>query len=349
MLKKRNTGPFTVLLSAIFLIAGCTAPLKENAQPTPTQTPAAQIAAVRQPTKQERAAALEKAVCSGIRTALAQYVFAPSLTMEELALQAGTWIEIARDIPEIVEREFQKACADQGIQPGALRCMAATWQFVAALFHRYGPDAPSFIAKHMNISLTESGEAELDAQLADMKAIMAGEEKTQVFGVTLTYTYLNTVYNDQGEEVPYAQYALDDAYVSALHDPLPGAHIKDGWYKSRDAGKRKHTGTDIRAKEDTPIHSCTDGVVLYIGVNEGAGNYVVVQDDAGFEYHYYHMVRMTDFLKEGDRVSAGDIVGNVGNTGNSSANHLHLGIISPEFTYINPYPVLRDMRKLQKQ
>lgn len=99
-------------------------------------------------------------------------------------------------------------------------------------------------------------------------------------------------------------------------------------------------GTDIWAAENTEIYSCTDGIVTFIGSNSVMGNAVIVEDDYGYEYHYYHMVRLTDFLKEGDSVSAGDLVGHVGNTGNSARDHLHLTIIAPDGYYVNPYPYL---------
>lgn len=56
------------------------------------------------------------------------------------------------------------------------------------------------------------------------------------------------------------------------------------------------------------------------------------------------MVQLTTFLSEGDRVEQGQLIGHVGNTGNSDAPHLHLSIIAPEYVYINPYPVLARVR-----
>ena len=63
-------------------------------------------------------------------------------------------------------------------------------------------------------------------------------------------------------------------------------------------------------------------------------------DQSGYEFHYYHLVRMTDFLKEGDLVEQGQLVGHVGNTGNSATNHLHLSIIAPTGEYVDPYPYI---------
>ena len=77
-----------------------------------------------------------------------------------------------------------------------------------------------------------------------------------------------------------------------------------------------------------------------MGSTRGGGNSVVVEDDYGFMFYYHHMVRPTDFLAEGERVEAGQLIGHVGNTGNSSVNHLHLAIASPYGILINPYPYL---------
>ncbi|MEG1524256.1 MAG: M23 family metallopeptidase [Clostridia bacterium] len=94
---------------------------------------------------------------------------------------------------------------------------------------------------------------------------------------------------------------------------------------------------DILANRRTQILSATDGVVQYIGYMAIPGNYVVVSDPYGYEYHYYHMFEQSKFVKPGDIVKQGDAIGLVGNTGNSAANHLHLTIITPEHAYVNPY------------
>lgn len=155
----------------------------------------------------------------------------------------------------------------------------------------------------------------------------------------LAYAYLLTVYDDAGRFQTYREPKDVKAHLSGITSPVAG-NIRKTWFAGRDNGTRKHTGTDILAPEDTPIYSATAGTVSVINTGSGAGNYVVVTDAAGYEYHYYHMVRRTDFLREGDTVKAGSLIGHVGNTGNSSANHLHLTIIHPNGQYINPYPYL---------
>ena len=55
------------------------------------------------------------------------------------------------------------------------------------------------------------------------------------------------------------------------------------------------------------------------------------------------MIRLTDFLQPGDAVKAGELIGRVGNTGNSSRDHLHLTIVAPSGQYIDPYPYLAPL------
>ncbi|MDR1620364.1 MAG: M23 family metallopeptidase [Clostridiales bacterium] len=307
-----------------------------RATPTPT------------PTLQQRIARIKDVFRQSFRQK-GVYAWQETQSYADIVTQCDGWQLIDADIQRACEDAFWQACETLGEAPGVLHTRLPGWKLVASLYHRLGARAEELL-KNNSIIHVEIGSdgVNMTADFTDIRSLIAGVEGEMSFGPKLTFAYLNTVYDENGEETAFTQYKLGDAYIRALRDPLPGGHIKNGWYADRDRGARKHTGTDIKMPEDTPILSCTDGVVVNIGSNAGAGNYVVVLDDAGLEYHYYHMVRLTGFLEVGERVSAGDIIGNVGNTGNSSANHLHLTMISPDFTYINPYPVLREMRKLQK-
>ena len=156
--------------------------------------------------------------------------------------------------------------------------------------------------------------------------------------MSLTYAYLNTVYNEAGKSIRYKLPSVPKSMQDEIVFPLQSyTKLRKSWYSNRDCGYRKHTGMDIHAKEGTKILSCTDGIVEYIGYESIPGNYVIVRDDLGYEYHYYHLLEIPDFLKQGQSVKAGDTIGLVGNTGNSDVNHLHITIISPNHLYINPY------------
>ncbi|MGI6153462.1 MAG: M23 family metallopeptidase [Christensenellaceae bacterium] len=166
----------------------------------------------------------------------------------------------------------------------------------------------------------------------------AGE--SQNMGALFLYTYLRTVYDDNFER--YTDETNPSPRLThKIAFPFDEAkYFDDTWHNSRDGGARLHTGTDINAPEGTPLLACVDGFIIDTGSGGGAGNYVVLQGKDGTQYHYYHMVVPTQDVRTGDEVLTGDIVGRTGNTGNSTANHLHLAIINTDGYYINPYPYL---------
>ena len=100
-----------------------------------------------------------------------------------------------------------------------------------------------------------------------------------------------------------------------------------------------HNGIDIGMPTGTEIHSCSDGIVISSTYSSSAGNYIVIRDsESGYTLHYMHMsVRKAQV---GDVVKTGDVIGLVGNTGNSTGSHLHLGIKDVSGNWINPRDVL---------
>ncbi|MED1123300.1 phage tail tape measure protein [Bacillus atrophaeus] len=95
---------------------------------------------------------------------------------------------------------------------------------------------------------------------------------------------------------------------------------QDGAYRST-----PHKGTDYAAKAGTAIKSLQNGKVQIAGYSKTAGNWVVIQQDDGTVAKYMHM-QSTPSVKSGQTVQAGQTIGKVGSTGNSTGNHLHLQI-----------------------
>ncbi|MCW1933324.1 DUF5930 domain-containing protein [Pararhodobacter zhoushanensis] len=89
-------------------------------------------------------------------------------------------------------------------------------------------------------------------------------------------------------------------------------------------GRRLHAGQDFGGSRGTPIHSTADGTVSFAGRQSGYGNIVIVQHDFGFETRYAHMSSIA--VSVGQRVSRGERVGAMGNTGRSTGVHLHYEI-----------------------
>jgi murein DD-endopeptidase MepM/ murein hydrolase activator NlpD len=82
-----------------------------------------------------------------------------------------------------------------------------------------------------------------------------------------------------------------------------------------------HAGVDIANGVGTPIRAAKAGTIILAGWNGGYGNCIVIDHGGGFTTLYGHMTRLR--ASEGQRVSQGDVIGDMGSTGNSTGSHLH--------------------------
>ena len=85
--------------------------------------------------------------------------------------------------------------------------------------------------------------------------------------------------------------------------------------------RRFHQGQDITVASGTPIFSPADGAVkraYYIG---GFGNHIKLEHSSGYSTTYAHLSKI--FVRHGQKIKRGDIIGETGNTGRSTAPHLH--------------------------
>ncbi|QIE42898.1 peptidoglycan DD-metalloendopeptidase family protein [Rhodobacteraceae bacterium SC52] len=86
-------------------------------------------------------------------------------------------------------------------------------------------------------------------------------------------------------------------------------------------GSRLHAGMDWAGRSGTPILSTADGVVVHAGWQSGYGRMVKIKHEFGMETRYAHLSKIT--VKVGQRVSRGDLIGGMGNSGRSTGTHLH--------------------------
>ena len=101
--------------------------------------------------------------------------------------------------------------------------------------------------------------------------------------------------------------------------PLPGHTYISCHFGEVDAfGNAGHRGTDIPAPEGTPILAAHSGTVLVSGWNDSYGNQVLLDNGAGLSTRYAHMTQTA--VTAGEAVTAGQVIGYVGSTGDSTGN-----------------------------
>lgn len=229
-----------------------------------------------------------------------------------------------------------KECAVGLIDEVTIEFDEFSWKEIAALIRGLGANAKDALERNIFVFVSDDGC--YSVSYSDFDEIIKYAPELELLTAKFSYAYLNTLYDEDGVQKEYTSYPLTDEYLATLANPVPGYHMKDGWYDSRSQGTRRHTGMDISGRYKTPLLATTDGIVVYMGEHETCGYYIVIEDAFGFEYHYYHLAEPSE-LHVGDEVKQNDVVGLMGKTGNATAIHLHIAIISPDYTYINPYEV----------
>lgn len=88
---------------------------------------------------------------------------------------------------------------------------------------------------------------------------------------------------------------------------------------------RFHSGMDFSAKVGTEIYATGNGVVTFAGWKQGYGNCLMIDHGYGYQTLYGHMSKYR--ARVGQKVTRGEVVGEVGNTGKSTGPHLHYEVI----------------------
>lgn len=96
--------------------------------------------------------------------------------------------------------------------------------------------------------------------------------------------------------------------------------------------RRMHYGVDLANRKGTTVKATMSGTVIVIGDQPlGYGNYIVIRHDRGFQSLYGHLDRI--LVRNGQRISQGQKIGEMGNSGRSTGSHLHFSL------YKNNVPV----------
>ena len=131
---------------------------------------------------------------------------------------------------------------------------------------------------------------------------------------------------EEKNEIGYYDVSGKSIVKSLMKTPINGARLSSafGMRKHPILGfTRLHAGTDFAAPAGTPIMASGSGVVTRARWCGGGGNCVKIKHNSTYETVYAHMKSFAKGIREGKRVSQGQIIGYVGSTGLSTGPHLH--------------------------
>lgn len=121
---------------------------------------------------------------------------------------------------------------------------------------------------------------------------------------------------------------------------VTGYHITATFGQGGTRWAHNHTGLDFAAPTGTPIHSVMKGVVIFADWAGPYGRQVQVRHEDGTVTWYNHMSKFS--VSVGETVYAGDQVGAIGMTGNTTGPHLHFEVHPDGGAAVDPTPWLRN-------
>jgi len=117
----------------------------------------------------------------------------------------------------------------------------------------------------------------------------------------------------------------------------------DTWDAPRSGGRR-HEGVDIIAKTGTPVYAVVAGTItrqFFDQVGSLGGNALRLTAPDGTYFHYAHFSTFAEGIKVGSVMRAGEVIGYVGATGNTTTPHLHFEYHPGGGAAVNPYPITK--------
>lgn len=119
--------------------------------------------------------------------------------------------------------------------------------------------------------------------------------------------------------------------------PVPGAVCVSGF---RTAARPRHNGIDLPRPSGTPIHAAAAGVVTIVRYQAGGAGWYVMLSHGAYQTVYMHM-RARSPLAVGRHVTANQVIGYVGTTGDSTGPHLHFEVHHGAWNHVSPAQFLR--------
>jgi len=181
----------------------------------------------------------------------------------------------------------------------------------------------------MQVEHASAGAAELETEFGSSE----GEEMVELPPAVVSFLESQEKYSEYEvpEKASYAYYVFKENYTV----PVEGLHSSGFGYRTHPihGDIRFHYGTDFAAWTGENIYAFADGEVSFAGYSDSYGNYITVEHSDGWKSLYAHCSIL--YVEEGDKVSAGDKIALVGDTGLVTGPHLHFEL-SKNGVHVNP-------------
>lgn len=216
-----------------------------------------------------------------------------------------------RTIAMGLEGSLTESLQKQKVDPGFATEIARIYAWSIDFFKLQKEDrfAITFTERYINDSIYD-GVERLDAAFIEYKG-----KRIYAFPFQQDTTSGRVDYYDEEGKV------LKNMFLKA---PLKFIHITSRFSKNRFHPVQQiwkaHNGTDYAAPTGTPIMTTAAGTVERTGYTAGNGNFVKVRHNGTYSTQYLHMSKI--LVRQGQRVSQGDVIGRVGSTGLATGPHV---------------------------
>lgn len=167
------------------------------------------------------------------------------------------------------------------------------------------------VFKGINLKVIDGNYKSEKINVAKGKVTLNKENKNRT---KKEYSEAINIYNTVSKKLFINEKTIQPIY-SKVTSSFGKKRVYNGSFKSY------HSGTDFKAKKNTPIQAINDGVIVISKNRFYAGNSIVIDHGQGLYSCYFHLSKLN--FKQGNRVKKGEIVGLSGSTGRVTGPHLH--------------------------
>jgi murein DD-endopeptidase MepM/ murein hydrolase activator NlpD len=182
-------------------------------------------------------------------------------------------------------------------------------------------------AQSMALVAVDEARIQADAALAEYQqaATEAATAYEEMISASADVTAADAAAQEAHATAEATEAAYEEALAQARVTPVPGYAITTGHGASGAMWSTgTHTGVDYAAPSGTEVVAAASGTVVEVSSGGAYGNRIVIEHEDGYRTSYSHLSGVD--VSVGQEVTAGDHIGAVGSTGNSSGPHLHFEV-----------------------